>query len=1607
MLLPVLTHRGLLGLVVRSERRGAIRALLRRVGHGLAVMSLVVPLLPLGAAPAWAATTLTNAAINVQSSAAGIHIDDGLVLFGVDEGDEAGTDLNGDGDTFDVVWHILDTQTNTVQNLGVAAPQTSNPNNGAFEGGTAAFEVFESAQGGTDLNGDGDVLDSVLHVWRGGSVTNLSIAVGIASTVLSSGALMTQVRESAQGADLDGDGFLVSTVPFTWRPGETAPTNLGFLRMAELTADDGLFLFDVQETDDDWNGDGDTFDRIAHVWDSTTDTTSNSGLAVVSFAIGDVDDGRALVKVSELGQGNTDLNGDADTQDTVTHVWDVGTGTTVNLGVASLAGQGQMVEGVGGGGFVFTINEFMEGTDGNGDGDTSDEVLALVSAGSTTVNSFGLAFNDGTGPKIEVVDGTALVTISESDQGNTDLNGDGDSGDNVAHLWTGGTTLANLGLAPSNSVAHEPGMWLNGGLYAVAVSEFFEGNSDLNGDGDTQDRVMHAGVVGSGLTNLGLETSLDSSNEDLGFNGAAGIGDGFLAFIVNELRQGAGDINGDGSIGSNVLHVWDPVLGIEMVPLPVGQRLAVDEGLIALGVAETFTSGGTDLNGDGDTNDLVLHYTAPNQLPSADAGGPYVVDEGSSVVLDGTGSSDPDGTVDGYSWSPGDDLDDSSLAEPTFAGVDDDVVTLTLTVTDDDGATDTATATVTVNNVAPTVEAGADQAVAEGDAVSLDPATFTDPGTADTHTATIDWGDGSAVEAGTVGVGTVDGSHTYAAAGVYTVTVTVTDDDGGIGSDTLAVTVNDLPNQSPTADAGGPYVVDEGSSVVLDGTGSSDPDGTIASYLWSPDISLDDATLAQPTFTGVDDDVVTMSLTVSDDDGATDTATATVTVNNVVPTVEAGADQTANEGDTVSLDPATFTDPGTADTHTATIDWGDGTPVEAGTVGAGTVDGSHTYAAAGVYTVTVTVTDDDGGIGSDTLTVTVNDLPNQSPTADAGGPYVVDEGSSVVLDGTGSSDPDGTIASYLWSPDISLDDSTLAQPTFTSVDDDVVTMSLTVSDDDGATDTATATVTVNNVVPTVEAGADQTANEGDTVSLDPATFTDPGTADTHTATIDWGDGTPVEAGTVGAGTVDGSHNYAAAGVYTVTVTVTDDDGGIGSDTLTVTVNDLPNQSPTADAGGPYVVDEGSSVVLDGTGSSDADGTVTSYLWSPDTNLDDSTLAQPTFTSVDDDVVTMTLEVTDDDGATDTATTTVTVNNVAPTVDAGADQTANEGDTVSLDPATFTDPGTADTHTATIDWGDGTPVEAGTVGAGTVDGSHTYTAAGTYTVTVTVTDDDGGVDSDTFTVTVEAASNTPPVAIDDQTVTRQDTAVSIDVLANDTDSDGDSLSLTILTDPANGTAVVDTDGTVLYTPDTGFVGTDTFTYTANDGPDDSDPATVTVFVIPPNKLLASDGSTFVNFGYSVAVSGDRVVVGAPWDDGSDIAVLGEPWQPFGAVYVFELVEAGGWTETKLVASDAAVSDQFGFSVAVDGDRIVVGAPGDDDYGSASGSVYIYEPDGAGGWAETKLASRWADGGAVLGTAVAVDGDRIVAGSAREVPRLGLGLRVRLRWPGRLDGDGAGS
>jgi PKD repeat protein len=180
-------------------------------------------------------------------------------------------------------------------------------------------------------------------------------------------------------------------------------------------------------------------------------------------------------------------------------------------------------------------------------------------------------------------------------------------------------------------------------------------------------------------------------------------------------------------------------------------------------------------------------------------------------------------------------------------------------------------------------------------------------------------------------------------------------------------------NQPPVADINGPYVGDEGSPIVFDASGSSDPDGTVVLYEWDLDNDgqYDDATGVNPNYTWNDDYSGTIGLKVTDNDGLTDTDSTAVTVNNVAPTADAGGDQTVTAGDTVNFT-GSMTDPGWLDTHTYEWDFdaSDGIQVDA----TGQTP-TYIYYDAGVYTVTLTVADDDGGVGTDTLAVTVNPIP--------------------------------------------------------------------------------------------------------------------------------------------------------------------------------------------------------------------------------------------------------------------------------------------------------------------------------------------------------------------------------------------------------------------------------------------------------------------------------------------------------------------------------------------------------------------------------------------------------------------------------------------------------
>jgi predicted extracellular nuclease len=194
-------------------------------------------------------------------------------------------------------------------------------------------------------------------------------------------------------------------------------------------------------------------------------------------------------------------------------------------------------------------------------------------------------------------------------------------------------------------------------------------------------------------------------------------------------------------------------------------------------------------------------------------------------------------------------------------------------------------------------------------------------------------------------------------------------------SDHDPVVVGLVPNAPPTANAGGPYSVPEGGSVTLAATGS-DPNGDSLTYAWDLDNNGSFETAGQSVSFGAalldGPSSYTVKVRATDPLGLSSESSGTVNVTNVKPTVSAVfAASSVSCGTNNATLTVTFSDPAAADTHGAVIDWGDGNTQ--------TVDPAtsplvlaHTYASAGIYTATVSVTDDDGGTGSATAGVTVN-----------------------------------------------------------------------------------------------------------------------------------------------------------------------------------------------------------------------------------------------------------------------------------------------------------------------------------------------------------------------------------------------------------------------------------------------------------------------------------------------------------------------------------------------------------------------------------------------------------------------------------------------------------
>lgn len=483
-----------------------------------------------------------------------------------------------------------------------------------------------------------------------------------------------------------------------------------------------------------------------------------------------------------------------------------------------------------------------------------------------------------------------------------------------------------------------------------------------------------------------------------------------------------------------------------------------------------------------------IHVNTP---PNADAGINQTTKEGNLVTLDGSGSSDIDGTIVSYSWTQTAGitvtLSDPTAVKPTFTApqlTGSQIHTFELTVTDNDGATSNASVNITVvGNSAPVASAGTNKTVNEETLVTLLGFGFDSDGTI----AGYSWKQTAGIPV-TLSDSTVS-RPTFTAPDVTALSVfifelTVTDNQGAESApSSVTITVLNV-NKLPVADPGLRVNVRTGDFVLLDGSNSIDPDGSIDSFSWvqteGTAVTLTNPNSAQASFTAPDvpaqGDELTFVLTVTDNNQASASNQVIIVVinENILPIADAGATQTVTEGSLVTLNGSASYD---EDGSIIEYIWEQQGGNEVALANAGTANPTFTApAGADVLTFVLTVSDNAGDESSKSfVSIIVNpvDTPpgNQLPIANAGSPQTVTEGDVVTLTGAGSSDPDGTIVSYSWTQTagttVTLSGSTLVNPSFTAPPvtiSEVLTFSLTVTDDNSASSAAsTVDITVNPV----------------------------------------------------------------------------------------------------------------------------------------------------------------------------------------------------------------------------------------------------------------------------------------------------------------------------------------------------------------------------------------------------------------------------------------------------------------------------------------------------------------------------------------------------------------
>ena len=1118
----------------------------------------------------------------------------------------SGSGSDADGDSLTYAWSQTSGTTVSLSGATTASPTFTAPS-------AAATLVFSLAVNDGTISSTADTV---------------TVTVTNTRPVAEAGANQTvrkraSVTLSGSGSDADSD-----TLTYAWRQSSGTTVTLSSATAARPTftapATTGALVFSLVVNDG----------TVSSTADTVTVTVTNTRPVANAGSNKSVTEGNSAT----LSGSGSDADGDS-----LTYAWSQTSGTTVSLSGAATASP------------TFTApellaNQNLEFSLAVNDGtinSTADSVTVTVRADNDAPTAE--AGSDQT------VDTGASVTLSGS--------GSDPEGRTLTYAWsqTSGTTVSLSGATTARPTFTAPS--------AAATLEF--------------SLAVNDGVNNSTADSVTVTVTVPPTN--------------VLTASPNPSTTGSYTVSGSfgTSVNYELMQLW------ERLPDSTTATYRISD---ASNISQSFSSKPAGTYGyrvqgcnyelqEGtfrtilvctDIGDLLSVTVTLNTAPVADAGadqtGSDAVTEGDTVTLDGSGSSDADSDTLEYDWSQtlGTTvmLSSATAASPTFTAPEllaDENLVFSLAVNDGtvDSTADSVTVTVRADNDPPVADAGEDQTVDIGTAVTLDGTGSTDP---EHQTLYYTWSPASGT--GFTLSSTSTTSPTFTAPmtpAVLSFTLSVSDNINGDNpvTDTVTVTVGQ-PIEIGTHD--NPHILSGPLQVsaldifsLIRGTGGGNTMSSATYFRFTvPEDRAGEWTIAidgTPN-SGVDWDLRgdggMRGLSSNADESDEVTLTAGQQYNlwiypyrshhrptltgltltliappnpNVKPVAHAGADQTGSdavtEGDTVTLDGSGSSD---ADSDTLEYDWSQ-------TLGT-TVMLSSATAASPTFTAPELLADEnlvfslavnDGTVDStaDSVTVTVR-ADNDPPVADAGEDQTVDIGTAVTLDGTGSTDPEHQTLYYTWSPasgtGFTLSSTSTTSPTFTApMTPAVLSFTLSVSDningDNPVTDTVTVTVR-GNTAPVADAGADQTGSdavtEGDTVTLDGSGSSD---ADSDTLEYEWSQTSGTTVSLSGATTA--SPTFTAPELLAdenLVFSLVVNDGTVDStaDSVTVTVRAVVVPL-VADAGEDQTVDIGTTVTLDGSGSSDADtGDTLTYAWSQTSGttvmLSGATTASPTFTA---------------------------------------------------------------------------------------------------------------------------------------------------------------------------------------------------------------------------------------------------------------------------------------------------------------------------------------------------------------------------------------------------------